>query len=165
MASARKLPRVVVRILEATGVKFRWEEHLGRSGSLRAIQGIHSQGTVSVHRANSRRAERPGDDADRRRLLLASTSLCASSSSCSPISAPSKIFPALPTRYPGVDLIIIRENTEGEYVGIEHEVVPGVVESSRSSRKRPPPASRSSPLHTRASKAARRSTPSIKPTS
>jgi isocitrate dehydrogenase (NAD+) len=26
-------------------------------------------------------------------------------------------------------LIIIRENTEGEYVGLEHEVVPGVVES------------------------------------
>ena len=28
-----------------------------------------------------------------------------------------------------MDLIIVRENTEGEYVGIEHEVVPGVVES------------------------------------
>jgi isocitrate dehydrogenase (NAD+) len=28
-----------------------------------------------------------------------------------------------------VDLIIVRENTEGEYVGLEHEVVPGVVES------------------------------------
>lgn len=38
-------------------------------------------------------------------------------------------LPALPTRYPEVDLIIIRENTEGEYSGIEHEVVPGVVES------------------------------------
>src|SRR5205807_4557015 len=35
----------------------------------------------------------------------------------------------IPTRYPGVDLIIVRENTEGEYSGIEHEVVPGVVES------------------------------------
>src|SRR5205807_1164186 len=38
-------------------------------------------------------------------------------------------LPGIPTRYPGVDLIIVRENTEGEYVGIEHEVVPGVVES------------------------------------
>src|SRR4029078_188212 len=33
------------------------------------------------------------------------------------------------TRYPDVDLIIVRENTEGLYSGIEHEVVPGVVES------------------------------------
>src|SRR5947209_2637696 len=42
---------------------------------------------------------------------------------------PIRNLPSLPTRYPGVDLIIVRENTEGEYVGIEHEVVPGVVES------------------------------------
>lgn len=33
------------------------------------------------------------------------------------------------TKYDGVDLITIRENTEGEYSGLEHEVVPGVVES------------------------------------
>ncbi len=42
---------------------------------------------------------------------------------------PIKNLPGLATRYPGVDLIIIRENTEGEYCGLEHEVVPGVVES------------------------------------
>ena len=29
----------------------------------------------------------------------------------------------------GVDLIIVRENTEDLYAGLEHEVVPGVVES------------------------------------
>jgi isocitrate dehydrogenase (NAD+) len=38
-------------------------------------------------------------------------------------------LPHIPTRYPDVDLIIVRENTEGLYSGIEHEVVPGVVES------------------------------------
>ena len=42
---------------------------------------------------------------------------------------PIKNLPGMETRYPGVDLIIIRENTEGEYCGLEHEVVPGVVES------------------------------------
>ncbi len=42
---------------------------------------------------------------------------------------PIKNLPGVETRYPGVDLIIVRENTEGEYVGLEHEVVPGVVES------------------------------------
>ncbi|MEL6822401.1 MAG: isocitrate/isopropylmalate dehydrogenase family protein [Calditrichota bacterium] len=34
-------------------------------------------------------------------------------------------------RYQNVDLIVIRENTEGLYSGLEHEVVPGVVESQR----------------------------------
>jgi len=35
----------------------------------------------------------------------------------------------LPTRHQNVDIVVIRENTEGEYSGLEHEVVPGVVES------------------------------------
>jgi isocitrate dehydrogenase (NAD+) len=42
---------------------------------------------------------------------------------------PIRNLPSLPTRYPAVDLAIVRENTEGLYSGIEHEVVPGVVES------------------------------------
>ena len=32
-------------------------------------------------------------------------------------------------RHAGVDFVIIRENTEGEYSGLEHEVVPGVCPS------------------------------------
>jgi isocitrate dehydrogenase (NAD+) len=42
---------------------------------------------------------------------------------------PIRNLPSLATRYPAVDLAIVRENTEGLYSGIEHEVVPGVVES------------------------------------
>lgn len=38
-------------------------------------------------------------------------------------------IPGYKTRYDGIDLVTIRENTEGEYSGLEHEVVPGVVES------------------------------------
>jgi isocitrate dehydrogenase (NAD+) len=35
----------------------------------------------------------------------------------------------VPSRYEGIDLVIVRENTEDLYSGLEHEVVPGVVES------------------------------------
>ena len=38
-------------------------------------------------------------------------------------------IPSVPSRYSGIDIIIVRENTEDLYAGIEHEVVPGVVES------------------------------------
>lgn len=38
-------------------------------------------------------------------------------------------MPGLETRHTGIDIVVIRENTEGEYSGLEHEVVPGVVES------------------------------------
>ncbi len=44
---------------------------------------------------------------------------------------PAKSLPGVRTRYGDVDLIVVRENTEGLYSGIEHIVVPGVVESLR----------------------------------
>jgi isocitrate dehydrogenase (NAD+) len=44
---------------------------------------------------------------------------------------PAKSLAGVPSRYEDVDLMVIRENTEGLYSGLEHEVVPGVVESLR----------------------------------
>ena len=40
-----------------------------------------------------------------------------------------KSLPGFPTRHSDVDFAIIRENTEGEYSGLEHQSIPGVVES------------------------------------
>src|SRR5688572_26110389 len=42
---------------------------------------------------------------------------------------PVKSNPSIVTRYEDVDLIVVSENTESLYAGLEHEVVPGVVES------------------------------------
>lgn len=42
---------------------------------------------------------------------------------------PIKSLKGVPSRYENVDLIVVRENTEDLYSGLEHEVVPGVVES------------------------------------
>ncbi|CAM2704984.1 unnamed protein product [Rotaria socialis] len=39
------------------------------------------------------------------------------------------VRPCYQTPYTNVDLVTIRENTEGEYSGIEHTIVPGVVQS------------------------------------
>jgi len=42
---------------------------------------------------------------------------------------PCRSIPGFKTPYENVDTVLIRENTEGEYSGIEHEIVPGVVQS------------------------------------
>ena len=42
---------------------------------------------------------------------------------------PVKNLEGVQSRFQGVDLVIIRENTEDLYAGLEHTVVPGVVES------------------------------------
>eukprot|EP00794_Sanderia_malayensis_P005341 gene5341-6011_t len=39
-----------------------------------------------------------------------------------------KSFPTVKTRHEGVDIVIVRENTEGEYSHLEHENVDGVIE-------------------------------------
>ncbi|KAL7282387.1 LOW QUALITY PROTEIN: hypothetical protein ACG7TL_003858 [Trametes sanguinea] len=46
-----------------------------------------------------------------------------------------KSLPGFPTRHNNVDFAIIRENTEGEYSGLEHQSYPGVVESLKVSTR------------------------------
>ncbi|KAF8351388.1 mitochondrial NAD-dependent isocitrate dehydrogenase subunit 1 precursor [Amanita rubescens] len=46
-----------------------------------------------------------------------------------------KSLPGFPTRHANVDFAIIRENTEGEYSGLEHQSYPGVVESLKVSTR------------------------------
>ena len=48
---------------------------------------------------------------------------------------PVRSMPGVETRYKDVDLIIIRENTEGLYSGVENEVTPGVVMSMKVASK------------------------------
>src|SRR5436190_16846542 len=42
---------------------------------------------------------------------------------------PVRNLPGVQSRFGDIDLIIVRENTEGLYSGLEHEVAPGIVES------------------------------------
>ena len=44
---------------------------------------------------------------------------------------PVKTLPGVRTPFDKVDLVVVRENTEGLYAGLEHQVVPGVIESLR----------------------------------
>jgi isocitrate dehydrogenase (NAD+) len=123
-----EITRAVVRILEATGVKFHWEEFLaGAEAFERYKEYIPKELYLSI---------------DRNRVALkgpVTTPIGGGFTSINVVLRkhfelyanfrPIQNLPGLPTHYPGVDLLIIRENTEGEYVGIEYEVVPGVVQS------------------------------------
>src|SRR5439155_8767638 len=44
---------------------------------------------------------------------------------------PVRTLPGVKVPFQDVDLVVVRENTEGLYSGLEHFVVPGVVESLR----------------------------------
>lgn len=42
---------------------------------------------------------------------------------------PVKSIPGVPSRFENVNLVVVRENTEGLYSGLEHRIAPGIVES------------------------------------
>jgi len=44
---------------------------------------------------------------------------------------PVRSMPGIRTRYQNVELVVLRENTEGLYSGLEHQIVPGVIETLR----------------------------------
>src|ERR1700744_1859134 len=118
----------VVRILEATGVKFQWERFAaGAEAFEKHKEYIPKELYESIER-NKLALKGPvttpvgGGFPSINVTLRKQFDLYAN-------FRPIRNLPGLETRYPGVDLIIVRENTEGEYVGLEHEVVPGVVES------------------------------------
>ncbi len=124
-------PEVVnatVRILEASGVKFEWDSFAaGAEAYEKYREYIPKELTASIERTHlglKGPVTTPigGGFSSINVALRKQFELFAN-------FRPIINLPGVPTRYPDVDLIVVRENTEGLYSGIEHEVVPGVVES------------------------------------
>ncbi len=116
------------RILEAAGVQIDWEEIAGRSDSS-ADQGksVNQAAVESVRRnrvalkgpmATAIAGGAPSVNVALRKKLELYANL-----------RPVKNVPGVKSRFENVDLVLVRENTEDLYSGLEHEVVPGVVES------------------------------------
>src|ERR1700758_4488121 len=123
-----EVTNAVVRILEATGVKFEWEtfsagaEAYEKYGEYIPKDLIASIERTRVGLKGPVTTPVGGGFPSINVALRKKFELYAN-------FRPIRNLPHIPTRYPDVDLIIIRENTEGLYSGLEHEVVPGVVES------------------------------------
>ncbi len=118
----------VLRILAAAGVDIEWEsfvvgaraeETLGSSLPENVIESIRQNGVALKGPVATGIGTGFESVAVRLRKVLG---LYAN-------LRPVRKLPGVESRFGEVDLIIVRENTEDLYAGIEHEVVPGVVES------------------------------------
>jgi isocitrate dehydrogenase (NAD+) len=118
------------RVLDATGIDIQWEEHLAGQTALDKLGSPLPEATLAAVRAANATLKGPTATPSgtgfrsvnvelRQKLQLYAN------------YRPAKSLPGVPSRYENVDLIVVRENTEGLYSGLEHEVVPGVVESLR----------------------------------
>jgi isocitrate dehydrogenase (NAD+) len=118
----------VLRILKVSGVEIEWEPH--------------DAGVIAFKRHGASLPQSLLDSIKRNRVALKGpvttpigegfTSVNVGLRKALDLYAnlrPVSNLAGVPSRFQNVDLIIVRENTEDLYAGLEHQVVPGVVES------------------------------------
>jgi len=123
-----EVTRAVVTILEAAGLHADWEPQLA---------GVHA-----IERHNTPLPQELLDSIERNKVALKGPVTTPVGGGFTSVNVglrkalnlfvnlrPVWSIPSVPSRYSGIDLVIVRENTEDLYAGLEHEVVPGVVES------------------------------------
>jgi isocitrate dehydrogenase (NAD+) len=116
------------RILEASGVLIDWEVIEGRTDKSNEQGQLVNQAAVDAVRKNGVALKGPMATA----IAGGAPSVNVALRKALDLYAnlrPVKNLPGVPSRYENVDLVLVRENTEDLYSGLEHEVVPGVVES------------------------------------
>ncbi|MBV8202918.1 MAG: NAD-dependent isocitrate dehydrogenase, partial [Acidobacteria bacterium] len=117
-----------VRVLEAAGAELAWEPQLaGKEALLRSGDPLPPEVLDSVRRNRVAlkgpvTTEVGGGFQSINVQLRQKLDLYAN-------LRPSRSLPGIPHRFADVDVVIERENTEDLYSGLEHVVVPGVVES------------------------------------
>jgi isocitrate dehydrogenase (NAD+) len=123
-----EVTNAVVRILEAAGFRAEWESHLA--------------GVMAIEPHGSPLPAELLDSIERTKVALKGPVTTPVGGGFTSVNVglrkalglfanlrPVWNIPSVPSRYHGIDLVIVRENTEDLYSGLEHEVVPGVVES------------------------------------
>jgi len=123
-----EVTEAVVRILTSSGVSIDWESHVaGVLAFERTGQALPLE-LVDAIRRNKVALKGPVTTPIGRGFTSVNVGLRKALdlySSLRPVSN----LPGVDARFQDIDLVIVRENTEDLYAGLEHEVVPGVVES------------------------------------
>ncbi len=109
------------RVIDAAGVKIEWEEIEARAGATaeKVIESVkRNRVALKGPMATAVAGGPPSVNVALRKTLDLYANL-----------RPVKNVPGVQSRFENVDVVLVRENTEDLYSGLEHEVVPGVVES------------------------------------
>ena len=123
-----EVAKPTLAIIKAAGVNIEWETHLAGASALKKHKTTIPKALLDSFTKNKIALKGPvttpvGEGFPSVNVELRQTFDLYSN------LRPIKNLPGVKARYQNVDLIVVRENTEGLYSGIEHEVVPGVVES------------------------------------
>jgi isocitrate dehydrogenase (NAD+) len=118
----------VVRIIEATGVDIKWETHYAGAQALEKFGSTLPEDLLESIKRNRVALKGPITTPVGKGFTSVNVGLRKALDLYANLR-PVRALPNVPCRYPELDLVVVRENTEDLYAGIEHVVVPGVVES------------------------------------
>jgi isocitrate dehydrogenase (NAD+) len=117
-----------VRVLSATGIDFRWETEQAGAATVASEGTALPERVLAAIRRNGVALKGPTATpvgVGHRSVNVALRKELDLYANLRPVRS----YPGVKSRYEAVDLVVIRENTEDLYSGLEHVVVPGVVES------------------------------------
>jgi isocitrate dehydrogenase (NAD+) len=118
----------VVRIIEASGAEMQWETKYAGAQALEKFGTTLPEDLLESIKRNKVALKGPITTPIGKGFTSVNVGLRKALDLYANLR-PVRALPNVPCRYPELDLIVVRENTEDLYAGIEHVVVPGVVES------------------------------------
>jgi isocitrate dehydrogenase (NAD+) len=124
-------PEVVsatVQIIEAAGVEVEWETQLAGSHALEKYGTTLPDALLESVKRNKYALKGPITTPVGKGFTSVNVGLRKALDLYANLR-PVRALPNVESRYPNLDLVIVRENTEDLYAGLEHIVIPGVVES------------------------------------
>ncbi len=123
-----EVTKPTLEIIKAAGVKIDWETHLAGAEALKKHGSTIPKSLMESFEKNRVALKGPVTTPVGEGFTSVNVGLRQTFNLYANLR-PIKNLPGVKARYQGIDLIVVRENTEGLYSGIEHEVIPGVVES------------------------------------
>jgi isocitrate dehydrogenase (NAD+) len=117
-----------VRIIEASGVDIEWETHILGAQALEKYGVTLPEAAIESIKRNKVALKAPLTTPIGKGFTSVNVGLRKLLDLYANVR-PIKALPNIESRYPNLDLVVVRENTEDLYSGLEHIVVPGVVES------------------------------------
>jgi isocitrate dehydrogenase (NAD+) len=133
-----EVSQAAVRVFDAAGAEIEWETHVAGARAVEqfndplpdhVLDSIRRNG-VALKGPIETKYGQPKDEEGQERKNFRSVNVALRKElDLYANLRPVRSLPSIPSRFANVDLVVVRENTEGLYSGIEHEVVPGVMES------------------------------------
>ena len=117
-----------VRTIEATGVEIEWESQIAGAHAQEKFGSTLPISVIESIKKNKVALKGPLTTPVGKGFTSVNVGLRKALDLYANVR-PIKALPNVECRYPELDLVVVRENTESLYAGLEHMVVPGVVES------------------------------------